>query len=87
MQGWFSNRNSEEKSQKTFQRKTDVKINNMFANKPRHQRVKSNVQDMAVNNKILDKPIVQNTNHLFQNKRPQNTKNLELGNEWDLTEI
>jgi len=43
----------------------DIKINNMMASKPYHQKTKTSVQDIINSNRMIEKPVLQNTNHLF----------------------
>lgn len=64
--GWFSTRRENEEIKITSWKgkKVDLRVSNLQP-KPSHLKTRSNVQDLILNNRILDKPIVQNTNHIM----------------------
>lgn len=65
-QNWFTTANTKNDDaviQSFKGKKVDIKIN-ALPTKGMHQRTRSSVQELLINNQMIERPIIQNTNHL-----------------------
>lgn len=66
VQNWFTTANTknDEVIIQSFKgKKLDIKIN-ALPTKGMHKRTRSSVQDLLIQNQMIERPIIQNTNHI-----------------------